>query len=281
MFARHTLHCAHPSSSPSHLSKFIVMDFHSPFHCVLIDLDDTLYPSTAGISLACKRNIEEFLAMKCGVPADRAYSLRVELFHTYGSSLSGLIALGYDVHPDEYHSYVHGRLPYERIAPDPQLNKLLKTIPQPKILFTNSDRMHMKKVLERLGIKEECFHGIVCFETLNPNLYEKGTKDAVSSTEVILKPSLAAMETAVRSAGFDPHQILFLDDSERNIAAAKAMGLVTALVGKKGKIKETDYLIDSIHSLRQAIPEVWGVMKTEKGVRSDLDSIRTPNPIEA
>lgn len=35
----------------------------------------------------------EFLAVKCGISAERAFSLRVELFRSYGSSLAGLIVL--------------------------------------------------------------------------------------------------------------------------------------------------------------------------------------------
>ncbi|XP_035820256.1 phosphatase isoform X1 [Zea mays] len=75
----------------------------SPFDCVLLDLDDTLYPGDTGIGAALRRNIDEFLQAKLGVSADEAAATRAELFRAHGSSLAGLIALGYDVHPDEYH----------------------------------------------------------------------------------------------------------------------------------------------------------------------------------
>ncbi|URD99217.1 Haloacid dehalogenase-like hydrolase family protein [Musa troglodytarum] len=169
------------------------------------DLDDTLYSPTIGIGRACKRNIEEFLAGKRGVSKERACSLRVEHFRNHGSSLAGLIALGHDVHPDEYHSFVHGRLPYELIQPDAELRELLRSITQPKILFTNSDRQHAKRALQRLGIEEECFHRIICFETMNPHLFGD-EREASKTPEVVLKPSAKAMETAVRLAGFPPHR---------------------------------------------------------------------------
>ncbi|CAL9084995.1 unnamed protein product [Musa textilis] len=209
----------------------------SPFDCLLLDLDDTLYSSTIGIRQACKKNIEDFLATKCGVSEGRASALRVEHFRSHGSSLAGLLALGYDVHPDEYHSFVHGRLPYELIRPDAGLRELLLSIPQPKILFTNSDRQHARRTLQRLGVEEDCFHRIICFETMNPHLFkderEAGSSGPLPSTrnvEVILKPSAAAMKMAVWLAGFAPHRTLFVDDNERNIAAGKAIGLRTALV---------------------------------------------------
>uniref|UniRef100_A0ACD5WTM6 Uncharacterized protein n=1 Tax=Avena sativa TaxID=4498 RepID=A0ACD5WTM6_AVESA len=82
---------------------------NSPFDCVLLDLDDTMYPGGTGIGPALKRNIDEFLIDGFGLAADMAASLRAELFRTHGSTLAGLIALGHDVHPDEYHRYVSAR----------------------------------------------------------------------------------------------------------------------------------------------------------------------------
>ena len=36
-----------------------------------------------------------------------------------------------------------------------------------KQIFTNADKVHAVKVLNKLGL-EDCFEGIICFETLNP-----------------------------------------------------------------------------------------------------------------
>ncbi|XP_062212133.1 uncharacterized protein LOC133913098 [Phragmites australis] len=265
----------------------------SPFDCLLIDLDDTLYPGNTGIGLPLKRNIDEFLVAKLGVTAERAAAMRVELFRTHGSTLAGLIALGYDVHPDEYHSYVHGKLPYDRITADPQLARLLQSIPQRKVLFTNSDRAHMKRALERLGVDESCFDAVVCFETMNPHLFGEATEQGADGDHpvVILKPSVDAIVAGLRIAGSNPRRTLFLDDSERNIAAGKALGLRTALVGKRVRSKEADYALESIGSLRRAIPEIWGVAggeseHTDPGIdnkimRSDLESIIQPTSIQA
>ncbi|MGR2462399.1 hypothetical protein ACUX4R_26345, partial [Salmonella enterica] len=106
----------------------------SPFDCIIFDLDDTLYPSTTGIGASVKKNIDLFLIEKCGFSPAKASSLRVELFKTYGSTLAGLRALGYDVSAEDYHSFVHGRLPYDQIKPDFQLRNLLRSIQQRKIV---------------------------------------------------------------------------------------------------------------------------------------------------
>ncbi|KAL8121728.1 uncharacterized protein C24B11.05 [Apium graveolens] len=234
----------------------------SPFDSILFDLDDTLYLSKLGFGEATKRNIDDFLVEKCGFPESKASSLRVELFKKYGSSLAGLRALGYDIDADDYHSFVHGRLPYDLIKPDAQLRNLLRSINQRKIIFTNSDKNHAIKVLDRLGIRD-CFEQIICFETMNPNLSKASRPDEIP---VVLKPSLEAINIAIDAAEVDPRHTLFFDDNVRNIAAGKAVGLRTVLVGKTTKSKEADYAVEVVNknNLIQVIPEIWFGQDDEK-----------------
>ncbi|KAK4755806.1 hypothetical protein SAY87_009563 [Trapa incisa] len=263
------------------------MDSHSnsasPFTCLVFDLDDTLYSSKTGIAENLRKNIDDYLTEKCGFAASKASSLRVELFRTYGSSLAGLRALGYDIDADDYHSYVHGRLPYHLVKPDPQLRSLLLSIPQRKIIFTNSDRAHAVRVLKRLEL-EGCFDQIVCFETMNPNLPASTRPDEFP---VILKPSPEAMEIALRAADVDPRRTLFFDDNVKNIAAGKAVGLKTVLIGKSVKTREADYALEAVRDLAGVIPEIWGAAATQGGdqaiipTRSGIDSIPTPTSVGA
>ncbi|KAF5798011.1 putative pyridoxal phosphatase [Helianthus annuus] len=197
-------------SDPPLLTNFnlSIMVSYSPFDSLVFviwtliaDLDDTLYSSSIGFGDATKRNIDDFLVEKCGFEPRKASALRVQLFKTYGSTLAGLRALGYDVDADEYHSIVHGRLPYHLINPDHQLRDLLLTITQRKIIFTNSDRAHAIKALNLLGIAD-CFEQIICFETMNPNLFNSKSKS--EDFPVVLKPSLEAFNIAIDVAQVDP-----------------------------------------------------------------------------
>lgn len=85
-------------------------------------------------------------------------------------------------------------------------------------IFTNADKAHAIKVLSRLGL-EDCFEGIICFETLNPpnglNIGESdsesddvkdwdGASDGETKFEVLCKPSVEAMEAAIKIANVDP-----------------------------------------------------------------------------
>ncbi|KAL2229912.1 UNVERIFIED_CONTAM: hypothetical protein Sindi_1585600 [Sesamum indicum] len=250
-----------PLKFPTPFSMDSCSTVSSPFDCLMFaDLDDTLYSSKTGIGKALKQNVQDFLVEKCGFSESEAPDVNRELFRTYGSSLAGLRALGYDINPDDYHGFVHGRLPYDLIKPDSRLRNILQSIKQRKIIFTNSDRIHAMKALDRLGIRD-CFEKIICFETMNPNLSKSTRPDEFP---VVLKPSMEAMRIAIDVAEIDPRRTLFLDDNVKNVAAGKAVGLRTVLVGSAIKSKEADYAMETVTNMVQAIPEIW-VFSEEKG----------------
>lgn len=50
---------------------------------------------------------------------------------------------------------------------------------------------------------------------------------------------------------------IFFDDSPRNIAAGKRAGLHTVLVGTSFRTEGADFALESIHNIREALPEIW------------------------
>ncbi|KAF5737176.1 hypothetical protein HS088_TW13G00054 [Tripterygium wilfordii] len=269
------------------------------YDCLLFDLDDTLYPLSSGIAAACGKNIKDYMVEKLGIEESKITALGNLLYSNYGTTMAGLRAIGYDFDYDEYHSFVHGRLPYENLRPDPVLRHLLMTLPIRKVIFTNADKVHALKCLSRLGL-EDCFEGIICFETLNPThkstvsddeddieFVGSSADDTVANghsvannsnpkifdiighfaepipsielpkTPIICKPSEAAIERALKIANVNPQRTLFFDDSVRNIQAGKCVGLQTVLVGKSQRVKGADYALESIHNIKEALPELW------------------------
>ncbi|CAL9148172.1 unnamed protein product [Musa hybrid cultivar] len=242
--------------------------------CLLFDLDDTLYPLSSGIATECLRNIQDYMAEKLGIEQTKIPDLSNLLYKSYGTTMAGLLAIGYRFDYDDYHSFVHGRLPYENLKPDPVLSHLLQSLPIRKVIFTNGDKVHAKKVLERLGM-EDCFQGIICFETLNPpssSSEQESTADIfdivdhfsdhrtgaeLPETPILCKPSANAMDRALRIAHIDPQRTIFFDDSVRNIQSGKRIGLHTVLVGTSHKIKGADHALESIHNIKEAFPELW------------------------
>nr|TKS14322.1 uncharacterized protein D5086_0000043960 [Populus alba] len=239
------------------------------YECLLFDMDDTLYPLSLGLNLACRKNIEEFMLHKLHIEESEVPRMCLELYREHGTTMAGLKALGYEFDDDEFHAFVHGRLPYETLKPDPVLRNLLLSLPQRKIIFTNSDKAHAAEVLKRMGL-EDCFEGVICYETLNPPLETENNMDALdndaviagdngisSKSRILCKPSLEAIEAAIQIANVDPKKTIFFDDSARNIASGKAAGLRTVIVGSSVLVPGADHGLRNIHNIKEAIPEIW------------------------
>ncbi|KAL9360206.1 hypothetical protein Peur_048329 [Populus x canadensis] len=263
------------------------------YECLLFDMDDTLYPLSLGLNMACRKNIEEFMLHQLHIEESEVPRLCLELYREHGTTMAGLKALGYEFDNDEFHAFVHGRLPYETLKPDPVLRNILLSVPQRKIIFTNADKAHAAEVLKRMGF-EDCFEGVICFETLNPPLEIANNMDALdndamiaggepepsdfdgatatgnknkikndlvngisSKSRILCKPSLEAIEAAIQIANVDPRKTIFFDDSARNIASGKAAGLHTVIVGSSVLVPGADHALRSIHNIKEAIPEIW------------------------
>jgi len=333
------------------------------YDCLLFDLDDTLYPLSTGLQPCCRKNIEEYMVEVLKIDESKVASMCIDLYKSHGTTMAGLKALGYDFDNDHFHSFVHGRLPYENLRPDPVLRSLLLSMPQRKIIFTNSDKVHATKTLSILGL-EDCFEGVICFETLNPSqeivdnsnsLKTTGNEDGLETcfetrnhsqqivddsnsletiepstqttgneagletcfetlnhsqqivdgnnsletakpctqttgneddletvvtfprktdhsddwetinccnstnfkSAILCKPSLEAIEFALKVANADPKRTIFFDDSIRNIASGKAAGSHTVLVGSSVRTEGADFALESIHNIKEALPEIW------------------------
>ncbi|CAA7052249.1 unnamed protein product [Microthlaspi erraticum] len=163
--------------------------------------------------------------------------------------MSGLRAKCYELDYDDYHSFIHGRLPYENIKPDPILRSLLLSLPLRKIIFTNFDKLHAAKAVETREAR--------IFDIIGYLSDHEKSLSGLPKTPVVFKPSETAIVKALAIANVDPHKTLFFDDSVRNIQAGKRVGLNTVLVGTAQKVKCADFAIENIHNLKEALPELW------------------------
>lgn len=241
------------------------------YDCLLFDLDDTLYPVTSGLATACSNNVEDFMVYKLGIDRNITSELGDLLYKNYGTTMAGLKAIGYDFDNEEYFSFVHERLPYAKLNPDPVLRRLLLSLPIRKVIFTNADKVHAVKALSCLGLKD-CFEEIICFETLNPInscTVSDGEDDIqlttstrfspttitgsskffdiishfsqpntlaslLPKTPIVCKPYQHAIGKALKIGNIDPRRTLFFEDSVRSIQSGKLVGLDTALLMYNG-----------------------------------------------
>ncbi|KAE8727993.1 Ubiquitin fusion degradation UFD1 family protein isoform 1 [Hibiscus syriacus] len=226
----------------------------SKYECLLFDLDDTLYPLTSGISSEVTKNIQEYMIKKLGIEEAKVPGLCASLYKYYGTTMAGLKALGYNFDYEDFHSFVHGRLPYTMLKADPILRKLMLSLPIRKVIFTNADKNHAARVLNRLGL-EDCFEGIISVETLNPiNKDNSSAADDLKSNTAIFDIDSYCV---FKIANINPQKTLFFDDSIRNLQTGKNMGLQTVWVGTSHRTDGVDYALESIHNIREAVPELW------------------------
>jgi len=184
--------------------------------------------------------MDDYMRVLLGLPEDKISALRKHYFLEYGTTLRGL-QIHYQVNTEDFLDYVHD-LPVEQmVKPDPELHQLLSSVPQSIYIFTNSNRKHAIRVLNRLGILD-CIEGII----------------DILAMEYISKPNPLAYHTALRIAGEeDPMACVYLDDSVRNLVPAHQLGFFTILVGSKIDDSSIRLAIKRPHDLRLVMPELW------------------------
>lgn len=77
----------------------------SGYECLLFDVDDTLYPFSSGLSTQCTKNITAYMIEYLGIDATNASEMCLKLYKDYGTTMSGLRAIGYEFDDDHYHRY--------------------------------------------------------------------------------------------------------------------------------------------------------------------------------
>lgn len=184
------------------------------FQTILFDLDATLYPADNPIWAEIGHRIEIYLHERLGILPEQTNALKKSYYLEYGTTLYGL-QIHHHVDPQDYLRFVHDLPAQTYLQPDPPLRTMLRALPQQKWIFTNSDQAHATRVLTALNLAD-CFDGIISLESLD---YE-------------CKPHPLVYQLAQHITHTpDPHRILYLDDSLRNLAPAHALGMYTVHIG--------------------------------------------------
>lgn len=217
--------------------------------------DDTLYrcPEVPRTVLA---GIHKFMVTHLGFTQEEASEKATELYLSHGTTLAGLVAHGAKIDYDQWHSEVHyDHIPYEQlIKPDPALRELLFSMDLPKYIFTNADKKHAEICMRCLGITD-CFQGIIDFEHLH-ELAEAAGVDTDEHPTVVCKPTAFAYELVFKKLGVAASEVLFFDDSARNIQAAHELGVMTVMVGTDKEMPGADMSMVDLHQLPKMLPEL-------------------------
>lgn len=202
-------------------------------HTILFDLDETLYPPEAGIMPEIRKLMLQYLGTRFALSQEEAEALRRRYFQTYGTTMRGL-QINQQIDPDEFLHYVHSIPLEEYLRPNPQLDTVLATIPQDKVVFTNASREHAERVLDLLGIRRH-FSRIVDVRDLG---YES-------------KPQPSAYERICELLALRPDECMIVEDNTRNLRPAKELGMITVLVQNDSAepVNGVDYVLHRIEDI--------------------------------
>jgi putative hydrolase of the HAD superfamily len=178
----------------------------------LFDLDNTLYPVESGFMGEIESRMTAFVMKVTGLPRDEAYRLQKSYLAEHGLTLIGMMR-NHGVDPADFHALFHD-LSLESLAQDPELVAAIARLPGRRLIFTNADDVHARRVLERLGLShlfEDVFH--------------------IGSADYRAKPDPVAFQRMNAAHAITPAAAAFFEDSERNLAPAADLGMTTVLVG--------------------------------------------------
>ena len=204
---------------------------------LFIDLDGTLYSNNCGLENCVFERMKNYFEHKLGYRENKTIALMEAYYQKYGSTLRG-IQMNHDIDAQEYLAWIHD-VEYERfLAPDPQLYRILKDIPLPKWIFTNSDRNHTKRVLNILGL-QDLFEGII----------------DVWALDYLPKPDPRVYDRVLEIAGgWGAREAMFFDDMRRNLRPAWYKGFTTVLVGSAKKQPFATLSLSRLHEIEKYFP---------------------------
>jgi putative hydrolase of the HAD superfamily len=183
------------------------------FDTILFDLDNTLYPASAGVDAALHVRMNAFVQRVVGCDEETAAAMRRAYYLAHGTTLRGLQS-EYSFDVEDYLEYVHDLELGALVAADAELDQLLEQIVARKVIFTNASSEHAERVLRQLGIAR---HFDRIFDIRYARFEPKPHPDAY-------RRIMAELEA-------DPARTVLLEDTARNLPPARALGMTTVLIG--------------------------------------------------
>ena len=191
----------------------IAQQFSHVRHWVF-DLDNTLYHPSARLFDQIEVLMTQYVMESLGVEKEEADRLRRHYWHTYGTTLAGLMR-EHNVDPTPYLTHVH-EISLEHLQEDAPLANAITALPGRKIVYTNGSAPYGKRVLAARGLT--------------------GVFDAIYGVEDAgfhPKPERRAFETVFSTDGIDPETGAMFEDDTRNLAVPHELGMQCVHVAPK------------------------------------------------
>ncbi len=191
------------------------------FTTLFFDLDDTLYPNSNGLWQAIKARINLYMIERLGISENDAPALREQYFKMYGTTLRGL-QTRHNVNTDEFLAFVHDLPLQDFLTPNPTQRDIIASLPSRKLIFTNADANHARRVLTALQL-DDLFDSIVDIHAVSPYCKPMPESFAIAQ-ELADEP--------------DPRKCVMIDDLPRTTRAALNAGMASILYGTEEPTSE-------------------------------------------
>ena len=180
----------------------------------LFDLDNTLHDARPHIFPHINRGMTEYVARNLQLPHDEANRLRLDYWHRYGATLTGLMR-HHDTDPHHFLWHTHQFPELDRMVVfERSLKAMLRRLPGRKLIFTNGPRHYAEAVLDVMGIRP-LFDAVYAIEHLHFRP----------------KPETQAFLHLLKQERLSPGGCVMIEDSTENLRTAKSLGMKTVLVG--------------------------------------------------
>lgn len=188
----------------------------------IFDLDNTLHHASHGIFPAISANMNAFLAgqlAKEGGPTDPASvnAIRLGYWRRYGATLFGMMKH----HQVRMEDFLHAAHQFEDLSKliraERGVQHFLKRLPGKKILLTNAPRAYSREVVRHLGLHRH-FARHIPIESMQVH------------RRLRPKPSKPLLRKLLAKEKVHPRRTVLIEDTVKNLKAAKSLGMRTALV---------------------------------------------------
>lgn len=193
----------------------------------LFDLDNTLHDASPHIFPHINRDMTAYVARTLFVSPAEADRLRVDYWHRYGATLTGLMRHhGTDPHHFLWHTHQFPELERMMVF-ERGLKAMLRRLPGRKLLFTNAPRHYAEAVLDVMGIRR-------FFDTIY----------AIEHLRFCPKPEMRGFLHLLKAERLTPTHCVMIEDSTENLRTAKRLGMKTVLVGNARQLRTAPAWVD-------------------------------------
>jgi pyrimidine and pyridine-specific 5'-nucleotidase len=199
---------------------------------LVLDVDDTLFPSSTGLLAQFLPINSEFVrrGLVAAALPDDPLEIGTQYVTAHGNRVVGLLRdarlLGVtDVNAEAYYRHLDTTMDYTCLAPSPALLDLLSTRKLDHVataLFSNGNRLHVERCLQQLQLPLDLFEHVFTAE--------------FGDVRTRFKPDPLPYSIVEAALAVPPDSIFFVDDSMVNCVHARQRGWRVALVKENASV---------------------------------------------